>query len=141
MVIVFLGANEADNDGWASNRASANYEKQFEELLGEIRADVPGSACLVMSPLDSSVKKGGDLVTKPALPYLVAAQQKAAAAAGCAFWNSFEWMGGKGSMARWFKPHLVSPDYMHPTLAGAAKIGDALFAALIHGYNEWVAKQ
>jgi lysophospholipase L1-like esterase len=140
LILVFLGANEADNPGWASKKASASYEKDFEKLLGTIRADAPDAGCLVLAPLDSSVKQGDDLVTKPALPYLVAAQQQAATATGCAFWNSFAWMGGKGSMAGWY-PRLVSPDYMHPTRAGAAKVGDAIFAALIHGYDGWVKEQ
>jgi lysophospholipase L1-like esterase len=140
LILVFLGANEADVPGWASKKASAAYERDFEKLLGTIRDDAPDAGCLVLAPLDSSVKQGGDLVTKPALPYLVAAQEQAAKANGCAFWNSFAWMGGKGSMTSWY-PRLVSPDYMHPTRAGAAKIGDALYAALIHGYDEWATKQ
>ena len=135
LVVVFFGANEAD---WtaATTKAMGEYQATFETLLGRIQAAAPAASCLVMSPLDSDSDKNGTLATKPTIPMLVEAQRAAAAAKGCAFWDSFAWMGGKGTMIRWRKRNWVSADYVHPTRFGAAQIGDALFGALLHGYEE-----
>ena len=138
LVIVFLGANEADY--WGTDAAAiSDYQAGYEKLLAQMRAGAPDAACLVMAPLDTDMEKDGKLVTKPALPRLVEAQKRAAAAQGCAFWDTFAWMGGRGSMAKWFKRGLSRPDYQHPTIPGGAKVADALYAALLHGYDEFVA--
>jgi hypothetical protein len=49
---------------------------------------------------------------------------------GCAFWDTFAWMGGKGASAQWFRRGLVIKDFQHPTSEGAARIAEALFAGL-----------
>ena len=43
------------------------------------------------------------LRTKPVIKRIVAAQKNAAAAAGVGFFNTFEAMGGDGTMATWVK--------------------------------------
>ena len=50
---------------------------------------------------------------------------------GCAFWDAFEWMGGKGASLAWYKRGLIVKDFQHPTTEGAELIGNALFAGLV----------
>jgi len=52
---------------------------------------------------------------------------------GCAFFNTFDAMGGAGTMGRWYhaQPRLVSADFMHPMPAGAAKVGALFEEALV----------
>jgi lysophospholipase L1-like esterase len=59
-----------------------------------------------------------------------------------AFWNTFEAMGGEGSMGRWVKatPQLGAWDYTHPTPLGAEAIADLFFKALTSGYVAYASR-
>ncbi|MEZ4465887.1 MAG: hypothetical protein R3F43_15850 [bacterium] len=46
---------------------------------------------------------------------IVLAQRRASYEQGCAFWNTWEAMGGEGSMAKWYKSGLGGGDLTHPT--------------------------
>jgi lysophospholipase L1-like esterase len=60
-----------------------------------------------------------------------------ALAHGAAFWNTFDAMGGEGSMARWSRsrPQLGGEDLTHPTPLGAEAIGALLSGAIIDAYE------
>jgi hypothetical protein len=66
-----------------------------------------------------------------------------AAEMNCAFFNTFQAMGGEGTMARWYEsqPRLVSADFMHPLPAGAKKVGVLLDQALESGFRQFKAAQ
>jgi hypothetical protein len=95
----------------------------------------------VVSPLDQAeVKEGaaeGEYTSRPVMPILVAAQRAAARAAGCAFYSTYDWMGGKGSAARWFRKGLVGSDFQHLSRKGATRMSDALYGALMAGYERY----
>jgi lysophospholipase L1-like esterase len=69
----------------------------------------------------------------------VTIQKRVALAHGAAFWNTFDAMGGEGSMARWVKakPQLGGGDLTHPTPLGAEVLGDMLSDALIAGFERY----
>ena len=73
------------------------------------------------------------------MPVLVEAQRKAAHASGCAFYSTYDWMGGKGSAARWYKKRLVGSDFQHLTRAGANKMADAIHDTFVAGYQRYAA--
>jgi hypothetical protein len=93
----------------------------------------------VVAPLDRAEDKGGRLVTKNVILDLVAIQKRVASAHGAAFWNTFDAMGGEGSMARWVKakPQLGGGDLTHPTPLGAEVLGDMLSDALIASFERY----
>ena len=66
-----------------------------------------------------------------------------AAETGMAFFNTFEAMGGEGTMARWYaaEPRLVGADFIHPMPAGAKIVGELLYNALRDGYNQYKLRQ
>jgi hypothetical protein len=78
-----------------------------------------------------------------ALPRLVSIESKVAAETGVAFFNTFQAMGGAGTMARWYaaEPRLVSADFIHPTSYGAKIVGELLYKSLSDGYNEYKLRQ
>ncbi len=131
LVIVMLGTNEAE---WlaANGSGMAEHEKLFGELLGNVRAANPKSSCLVVSPLDQLDWRTETMPPRDSIPAMVDAQRRAAAARGCAFWDTYAWMGGKGASRQWHKRGLVMKDFQHPTTAGATRIADALYAALVN---------
>ncbi len=130
LVIVMLGTNEAE---WLvpNGAGMVEHERVFNDLLTSIRTANPASSCLVISPLDQLDWHAANIPARASVPAMVEAQHRAATAQGCAFWNTYSWMGGKGSSLGWFKRGLVVKDFQHPTSAGAARIAEALFGGLI----------
>jgi len=86
---------------------------------------------------------GGEIVTLTTIPKLVAIQERVASETGCAFFNTFEAMGGQGTMARWYEAHprLVSADFIHPAPAGAKLVGNLLYQALTDGFTKYKLKR
>ena len=74
------------------------------------------------------------------MPALIQAQRVAAKNQGCAFYSTYDWMGGKGSAAKWLKKHLVSADFIHLSTAGATKMADAVYDALMAGSKSYASK-
>jgi hypothetical protein len=109
----------------------AEHEKLFGELLATVRAALPDASCLVVSPLDQLDYNAENLPPRASIPAMVAAQRRAALSHGCAFWDTYAWMGGKGASRSWFKRGLIVKDYQHPTSEGAELIAKALFAGLV----------
>ncbi|MCW5803190.1 MAG: hypothetical protein KIT31_12465 [Deltaproteobacteria bacterium] len=130
LTIVMLGTNEAEWLG-ARGPGMAEHEKVFGDLLATVRAANPDSSCLVVSPLDQMDWRDPQFQPRTSVPAMVDAQHRAATAHGCAFWNLYDWMGGKGSSLAWFRRGLLIKDFQHPTAAGAALLADALYAGLV----------
>ena len=77
-----------------------------------------------------------EIATVPTLPRLVEIQRQIASETGCAFFNTFEAMGGRrddGALVS-SQPRLVSSDFMHPLPGGARKVGVLLDQALRVGF-------
>jgi lysophospholipase L1-like esterase len=134
LIIVNYGTNESVYAPYVDTA----YEKELKETIRRIRAAVPTAAILIMSPMDRGERKaGGDIGTVPVLPRLIAIQEKVALTEGVAFFNTFEAMGGSGTMGRWYmaEPRLVSADFIHPLPSGARIVGTLFYRALMEGYN------
>ena len=130
LVIVMFGTNEAE---WLAPKGQgmAEHEQVFRDLLSSVRAANPDGSCLVVSPLDQLDWRKENAPPRESIPAMVEAQHRAATAAGCAFWDAYQWMGGKGASATWFRRGLIIKDFQHPTSEGAARIAEALFAGLV----------
>jgi hypothetical protein len=89
------------------------------------------------------LKESGEIETVRALPHLIEIETRIAAETGTAFFNTFQAMGGEGTMARWYaaEPRLVGADYIHPMPGGAKIVGELLYRALRDGYNEYKIRE
>ena len=132
LVIFMIGANEAQWLGPADQDTKL-YSGNYEKLLAPVRKARPNASCLVVSPTDQAEAKDGAYPSRPVMPVLVDAQRKAAHAAGCAFFSTYDWMGGKGSAAKWFAKGLVGSDFQHTSRKGSNKLADAVYEALEGG--------
>jgi lysophospholipase L1-like esterase len=136
LVVVNYGTNESMYAGFVDNV----YSKEMKEVVRRLRLAVPEASILVMSPMDRGQRDiTGEIATAPLLPRLVNIEQKVAADTGCAFFNTYEAMGGFGTMGRWYRaePRLVGGDFIHPMPAGAKLVGTMLYRALMEGYNRY----
>lgn len=132
LVMIMIGANEA---AWLSpgDADTKLYKARYEEVLKAIRKGRPDGSCLVVSPTDQAESKDGGYPSRRVMPVLVEAQRQAAQSAGCGFYSSYDWMGGKGSAAKWFRAGLVGSDFQHLSHKGAEKFADGIYDALMAG--------
>jgi lysophospholipase L1-like esterase len=139
LVVLNYGTNES---GFAAF-LTREYEIELREAIRRVRAALPNASILVMSPMDRGQKNGGEIETLPTIPRIVDIQRRVAAELHCGFFNTFEVMGGAGTMARWYdsQPRLVSADFIHPTPAGARIIATALVRELTAGLNRYKLRQ
>ncbi|HUJ63031.1 MAG TPA: GDSL-type esterase/lipase family protein [Kofleriaceae bacterium] len=139
LIMIMIGANEAE---WLApgDRDTKDYQAHYEQVLAPIREGAPNASCLVVSPTDQAEADGTGYRSRPVMPLLVAAQRAAAHARGCAFYSTYDWMGGKSSAAKWFRARLVSSDFQHLSRRGADKMADAVFDTLMLGYRSYAGK-
>lgn len=136
LVIIHYGTNESGYGKYVEGP----YPRDLREAVTRIRSAVPEASILIMSPMDRGVRdSSGVISTMPTIPQIVAVQSRLAAEYGCAFFNTFEAMGGAGTMGRWYaaEPRLVSADFIHPMPAGGRIVGTLLYNALMDGFNAY----
>jgi lysophospholipase L1-like esterase len=135
LVVLNYGTNESIYPEYVEKQ----YPDELRTVIARIRAALPHASLLIMSPMDrGEMKASGEILTPPAMEALIAKQEQIAAETGCAFFNTFQAMGGAGTMARWYaaRPRLVSADFMHPLPAGAALVGGLFENALVRSYED-----
>src|SRR5579871_545468 len=140
MVVLAYGTDESGYPEFISG----TWGNEMRTAVHRLQADLPGVSILLMSPMDRGQKDpGGEITTLPALPQLVDIETQVAAETGVAFFNTFQAMGGAGTMARWYaaEPRLVGADYIHPLPGGAKIVGELLYTALRDGYNDYKLRQ
>lgn len=139
LVIVNYGTNES----MYANYVNYAYRKEMREVIRRIRTAVPDASILVMSPMDRGERDAtGEITTVPTLLRLVSMQQQIADEDGCGYFNTFQAMGGPGTMGKWYaaEPRLVGADFIHPMPSGAKLVGNLLYRALLDGFNKYKLK-
>jgi hypothetical protein len=131
LLIYEFGTNES-GDGFLY--PMADYHRTMREVIEQGQRALPQSSCLVIGAMDRAVRQGDALASVRVIPSLVEEQRKVAAEIGCAFFDTYAAMGGRGSMAVWVRRGLGQADLMHPTGAGAERISDWVFDAMMRGY-------
>jgi len=136
LIIVNYGTNESG----FPNFIDTTWGREMRKTVARLQRAVPEASILLMSPMDrGAVGANGEIDTIPTMPRLVATESQIAADNRVAFFNTFEAMGGSGTMGRWYtsEPRLVGSDYIHPMPAGARIVGELLFSALRDGFNQF----
>ncbi|MDX6694078.1 MAG: hypothetical protein QOF02_1681 [Blastocatellia bacterium] len=142
LVIINYGTNESQ---YASDDQMERYDKDLREVIRRVRAALPDVSILLVSPMDRGKRAGGGkIITMPSIPKIVEMQKRVAQETGCAFFNTFEAMGGDGTMAKWAagtgKNHLVGGDLTHPTAEGSEIVGRLIFEAINDSYLKYKAR-
>ena len=140
LVVLAYGTNESGFPKFVDSTWAA----EMKSVVKRLQTALPGSSILLMSPMDRGERNDrGEIETIAAMPRLVKIEAKVAEETHVAFFNTFQAMGGEGTMARWYaaEPRLVGSDYIHPMPAGAKIVGELLYGALRDGYNEYKLRQ
>ncbi|MGB7925358.1 MAG: GDSL-type esterase/lipase family protein [Pyrinomonadaceae bacterium] len=139
LVVINYGTNESQ---YATAEQVERYERELREVVKRVRDALPSASLLIVSPMDRGQRApGGKIITRPTIPLIIEMQKRVALDTGCAFFNTFEAMGGEGTMAKWHegrgKNHLVGEDLTHPNAQGAEIVGRLIYEALADGYSRY----
>jgi lysophospholipase L1-like esterase len=130
LVVLEFGGNEASD----VTPRPEDYKRQVQSLMKRIRTVRADVSCLVVGLAERSDKEAR-------IPTIRDAQRDAAAEAGCMFWDTYEVMGGKGSMKRWVDEKKAGEDAIHLLPRGYAELGTKLVADLLAGYQGGCAEK
>jgi lysophospholipase L1-like esterase len=136
LVVINYGSNESSFGTFVHKQ----YPAELRLAIQRVRQAAPGVPILIMSPMDRGERSGlNDIETMSTIPEIVAIQRQVAAETHCAFFDSYDAMGGDGTMARWYVaiPRLVTADFLHPTPQGATIVAGLFVDQLGLGYNRW----
>jgi lysophospholipase L1-like esterase len=131
LIVLAYGTNEASDSQWTRE----SYREMFETLLDRLRRAAPVASILIVGPPDRLSRSKGRWTPLERLDMIVAVQKDVCRFSGCAFWDSRERMGGKGSMRDWVYAGLAQPDYVHFSGAGYQRLADALFRDIIQEFQ------
>jgi lysophospholipase L1-like esterase len=122
LVIVEYGTNEAGDPAPSYERVG----RQVGELVDRVRTAAPGADCLVVSPTDRADAEERASAMRDAM-------RTAAMENGCAWFDAWEWLGGRGATTRLAteNPPRAQPDGVHLTPRGYRALGDALFEVIV----------
>jgi len=126
LVAFQLGLNESDTG------VEPNYRDLVTDLFVRLRAARPLS-CLVVGPSDKVEKRNGRFRTLPVIHEIARYQKEAALAAGCAWFDTLEAMGGETAIVKWYehRPRLAMGDLTHITSEGGELMGNLIYHDLL----------
>ena len=135
LIVINYGTNESSYASYVEKL----YEPELRRAIARVRAALPNTSILIMSPMDRGAREGDVISTMAAIPKLVAIQQRVAAELGCGFFNTYAAMGGEGTMQRWYDghPRMVAADLIHPSPQGARIVAQSLTGQLLIGYERY----
>ena len=141
LIVIMLGGNETNHGGLMTPEGRV-YKEGFAAALNVLRQGAPKAACLVMSPLDQGLlNDDGRITSRPLIERMVTYQRQVSLENGCAFWNTWQFMGGRDSFARWLSQGLAWTDLNHLTEKGLHRIGNAFSDALLQSYQRFETGQ
>jgi lysophospholipase L1-like esterase len=136
LVVINYGTNESGFPSYVEKQ----YEGELIRAIGRVRSALPDTSILIMSPMDRGERSGDTITTMRAIPEIVAIQQRVAEQTGCGFFNTYQAMGGNGTMARWYDHHpaMVGADLIHPSPQGARIVAQLLTGQILIGYERYM---
>lgn len=133
LIVLAFGANESNRPAFANN-----YHETVLPTVRRIRRASSSSSCLMISALDRGERMSdGTVRSHRNVDAILRGQREVAAAAGCAFFDTYTAMGGESSMLSWSRNGLASMDLVHPTPEGAELIGRGIYRAIEEAYDEY----
>lgn len=134
LLVLAYGTNESGNGGLDPQ----DYRARATALLTALKQE-SGAPILVIGPPDRSnryKRRRPPLLVRQRL--IIQALKEAAAAAGCAFWDTRLAMGGEGAILKWRRSGLAQRDLVHLTGPGYQRLGDQLADALLKRYDNHI---
>ena len=134
LVILGLGINDA----YGKNFSQSVYEKNYEQLVKEIRKANPNVSIIYTTNNDSYIRRRylnrNGIKVQESMKRLAKNQN-------AVVWDMFEVMGGLNSVVVWQRYGLAKKDRIHFTRAGYILMGDLIFDSIIRDFGSYLARQ
>lgn len=142
LVVFEFGVNEsASIETRFHGYTPEKYESQLRDYYKRLRKVLPDTPILMVGPLDRVKSQGGALQPVPAQDDVRRIQRKLADEFDIAFFDTYEYMGGRGHIIQMVRKGLALNDYMHLSSAGGDMIADGVSAELLKGYASYTGSQ
>lgn len=123
-------------------------EKEADEIAGYFKSQLytikklrPDACIIVIGPSDMATLQNGEMLTYPILPYWVKKMKQATKEAGAAYWDLYEAMGGKNTMAYWVEQGWAVDDYTHFSPEGAKVVSEMFYEAFLLEYQNYMKEK
>lgn len=134
LVILGLGINDA----YGKNFSQVDYERNYDQLVAEIRKANPDVSIVYTTNNDSYIRRrylNRNGIKVQESMFRLAKNQ------GAVVWDMFEIMGGLNSIVVWQHYGLAKKDRIHFTRAGYVLMGDLFFDSLINDFGKYLSDQ
>ena len=130
LIIISLGTNEA----YAPRYSNADFYKQVDSLIVNLKAKNPEAAFIITTPGDSNKKRKykNPNNLKAANVLIDYCKQH-----GIVYWNWFSIMGGTGVINKWALKGLTSKDKLHLSRKGYELQGLLLHTAILNAFQDY----
>lgn len=141
LIILQFGGNAMP--GITSRKGISSYVRKIVMQFDYYREVAPQARLMFIGPADMCKSVDGQRVTWPLLTDLNDSLRVNCLKNGVAYWDTFNVMGGPGSMREWVnhKPALGGPDHIHFTHQGALEIGNILSRSFLLYYDFYKLRQ
>jgi len=145
LVVLMLGGNETKRVAWGQDDVD-DLRGYLTDLIRRVGPG-PDRSCLVVGPIDAVVgaddlngfQKGPPSADpfdeRPELQAVNAMQRHVALVEGCAFFDLYAAMGGRGALQRFHEADALHADLVHPKELGLAVLGQLIADALLQGWG------
>jgi lysophospholipase L1-like esterase len=123
LVIVSLGTNDAYSNGFDS----LNFSNDLASLMGKLGLALPNSLVMFTTPNDHLLNRK---TINPNLQLAANIISEVANSHQTPVWDFYGLMGGGGSIRKWIKQGLASPDGVHLSPNGYRLQGELFYHAL-----------
>lgn len=131
LVAIHFGGNERVD----RHLTQEKHQREIEALLQRLKRGALMASCLVVGPLPHGQRRRGSVSLDPRLTLISNAQQAAAVAQGCAYFDTIAQLGGEAGLAHMVKQRLLAKDLAHLTTQGHQRVGDLLADWLLAQYQ------
>ena len=132
--------NYGTNGLIGENMADEWFVGEVRHAFRRAKAAAPaGTPILVMSPMDKGWRDStGEITTSEGYQQMIRLLHQVSAEEGLPFFDTFEAMGGPGTMGRWYngEPRMVGSDFIHPTPGGGRTVAKLFVDALLRSYRK-----
>ncbi len=109
------------------------YKKRMIAVVNRMKMAFPNAQIVLMGMSDKGEMVDGEVVTCARLPEFIEMQREIASETGICFWNTFQAMGGEGTMAKWAQGEhsLAAKDYTHIGIGAGRFIAKKMVASFL----------
>lgn len=137
LIMLQFGANTIP---YVNSQKTLDYvASEFSRIFKKFKQVNKNLSVLVIGVGDMATRIDGEYTSYPMIPDIRDVIKKAALESGCAYFDMYEYMGGKDAILSWSKKGLASKDG-HFSPKGQRIVADQIFNAILTHYKQFEKK-